>query len=344
MDAFFAAVELLRHPELKGKPVVIGGRGDPTRRGVAATASYEARRFGVYSAMPLRTALKLCPQAVFLPVDYDEYKRVSAIVKRALSEVSPLIQDVGIDEAYLDATGLPGSAQDIAAAIKRSVRAASGLTCSVGIAPNKLLAKIASDLDKPDGLTLIEPEDLPARIWPLAVRKIPGIGPKSEARLKAAGIATIGELAAQPPAALIERFGRSYGEFLHRAAHGIDERPVLLEREPKSRSRETTFQNDVDDWQELARTLARLARSVADDLARRQLRGRNIGVKLRFADFATHTRALTLREPTASYERIRKAAFECLGRIALDRPVRLIGVRVGEFGGTEPQPTPDLFD
>ena len=331
MDAFFAAVELLRRPELKGQPVVIGGRGDPSRRGVVSTATYEARAFGVRSAMPLRTAHKLCPQAVFLAVDFAEYRRYSALFKAAMHGVSPLMEDRGIDEAYLDITEVLGSSESIGREIKRRIAENTGLTCSIGIASNKLLAKMASELDKPDGLTILGAGDLESRIWPLAARKLPGVGPKTEARLAATEIRTIGELAATPVQRLVESFGRSSGAYLHDAAHGIDSRPVVTHHEPRSRSRETTFEADVVDWQAIARTLAKLAREVAADLRAEGYRGRAIGIKVRFAGFETHTRVKTLPEPTAAETAIRKAAFECLGRLPLDRPVRLVGVRVGEL-------------
>jgi DNA polymerase-4 len=310
MDAFFAAVELVRRPELVGKPVVIGGRGDPTRRGVVSTATYEARAFGIRSAMPLRTAHKLCPHAVFLPVDFEAYHRCSAKFKAVMQAVSPALEDRGIDEAFLDETGL---------------------TCSIGIAPNKLLAKMASELDKPDGLTILDFGDVESRIWPLGARKLPGIGPKTEVRLAAIGVRTIGELAALPIERLVDELGRSYGAFLYAAARGIDDDPIVTHWEPKSRSRETTFQQDVGDWQQLARTLAGLAREVAEDLRDEGYRARAIGIKVRFADFETHTRVKTLAEPTASEMTIRKAAFECFGRLKLDRRVRLLGVRAGEL-------------
>jgi DNA polymerase-4 len=336
MDAFFAAVELLRRPDLKGKPVVIGGRGDPSRRGVVSTATYEARAFGVRSAMPLRTALKLCPTAVFLPVDFAEYHRYSEKFKAVMKSVSPLMEDRGIDEAYLDITALACSSEDIARAIKRRIRdETTGLTCSIGIAPNKLLAKVASELQKPDGLTILVPTDLEARIWPLGVRRVPGIGPKTEARLAELGVHTIGELAAVPIETLVGEFGRSYGVFLYEAARGIDDDPIVTHWEPKQRSRETTFQEDTDDWQTIARTIAALAREVAEELHDEGYRSRTVGIKLRFADFETHTREKTLAEPTDSETTIRKAAFECLARLKLDRRVRLLGVRVGDLSRSD---------
>ena len=330
MDAFFAAVELLRRPELQGRPLVIGGRGDPTQRGVVATASYEARKFGVHSAMPLRTAHKLCPDCVFLAVDYQEYSRVSRSIKDVLRRFSPIMQDVGIDEAYLDASALELETEDLAREIKRCVREETGgLTCSIGIAANKRLAKIASDLNKPDGLTIIRAGDLEAKIWPLPVRKVPGIGPKTEERLKQLRIISIGDLAATPLEQLLELFGESYGYFLYEAARGIDDRPLVTHWEPKSRSRERTLQRDTSDWQTVAKMLAQLSRDVAQDLREDGLRARTIGIKLRFANFETLTRDKTLTAATDSVELIRKAAFDCLGRIELKRPVRLLGVRVG---------------
>ncbi len=342
MDAFFASVELLRRPELRGKPVIIGGRGDPTRRGVVATATYEARAFGVRSGMPFRTALRLCPQAIYLPTDFAEYARWSVEFKRAMRSVSPLFEDRGIDEAYLDVSALAASSETIGRELKARIRDTTGMTCSIGIAPNKLLAKIASDLDKPDGLTILGADDIPARIWPLAARKIPGIGPKAETRLARAGIRTIGELAAAPLDQLREHFGAAMAAFMHAAAWGRHDTPVVTERAPKSRSRETTFQEDVGDWQAIARTLADLSARVAADLAARGYLGRTVGIKLRFADFQTVTRDRTLPAPTADAVTIRKAAFECLRRIELDRRVRLLGVRVTELvqRGT---PMPDLY-
>ena len=191
MDAFFAAVEQKRNPNLIGKALVIGGSGDPTQRGVVSTASYEARKFGIHSAMPLRTAHKLCPHAVFLPVDYREYARVSAKIKDILRKFCPLMQDVGIDEAFLDISQIDKPSEEIAKEIKMAIRQETGLTCSIGIAPNKLLAKIASDMQKPDGLTIIVKDDIENRIWPLPVRKLWGVGPKTEASLREIDIETI---------------------------------------------------------------------------------------------------------------------------------------------------------
>jgi DNA polymerase-4 len=331
MDAFFASVELLRRPELVGQPVVIGGRGDPSRRGVVSTCTYEARKFGIHSAMPLRTAFERCPHAVFLPVDFAEYRRLSAMFKDVMRRASPVMEDRGIDEAYLDISALADDSEAIGRDIKAGIRAATGLTCSIGIAPNKLLAKMSSELDKPDGLTILGPGDLERRIWPLGVRKVPGIGPKAEERLVAMGIPTIGDLAATPLDRLYGAFGPAYAGYLYQAARGIDDRPVVTHREPKTRSRETTFQQDTRDWQVIARTLAALAGEVAEDLRADGYVGRTVGIKLRFADFRTHTREKTLDAPTDAALAIRKAAFDCLARITLDRRVRLLGVRVGDL-------------
>jgi DNA polymerase-4 len=331
MDAFFAAVEQNRHPELKGRPVVIGGGGDPTQRGVVSTASYEARKFGIHSAMPLMTAYKLCPQAVFLPVDYKEYSRVSETIKDGLKKFTPLVEDVGIDEAFLDISDIEGTPGEIAGEVKRIILHETGLTCSIGIGPNKLLAKIASDMQKPDGITIINEGDIEARIWPLSARKLWGVGPKTEAHLKDMGIDTIGDLAGTPVEALIEAFGNSYGKFLYESSRGIDESPLVTHWEPKSSSRETTFQRDTDNWQAIARNLAELTKEVVADLKRSGYSGRNVTVKVRFSDFKTVTRAKTLQETTDSLEEIRRAAFECLGRIEIKKRVRLVGVRVGRL-------------
>lgn len=345
MDAFFAAVELLRRPELKGKPVIIGGRGDPTRRGVVATATYEAREFGVRSGMPFRTAHRLCPQAIYLPTDFAAYARWSKVFKAAMREVTPQFEDRGIDEAYLDISALSEPSERIGRALKARILEDTGMTCSIGIAPTKLIAKVASDLEKPDGLTILDAADIPARIWPLDVRRIPGIGPRAEERLNAIGIRTIGELAAAPVLRLAKRFGNSTALFMHEAAHGRYDRPVVTAREPKSRSRETTFQEDIGDRAALESTLAELAARVADDLRARGYAGRTVGIKLRFADFTTLTRDRTLAESTCDAGVIAQAAHDCLRRIALVRPVRLLGVRVTELAAERSAPeSPSLLD
>jgi DNA polymerase-4 len=331
MDAFFSAVEEKRHPELVGKPVVVGGEGDPTKRGVVSTASYEARKFGIHSAMPLKTAYRLCPDAVFLPVDYEEYSRVSGEVKAILRQFSPEIEDVGIDEAFLDISSIDRPSEEISKEIKKRVRDETGLTCSIGIGPNKLLAKIASDMQKPDGLTIIMEDDIRERIWPLSARKLWGVGPKTEAYLKEMGIQTIGDLASLPLDRLIEEFGQSYGNYLYEASRGIDESPLVTHWEPRSISRETTFQKDTDNWQAIAKTLAELTKEIVAGMREEGYQGRTVTVKIRFNDFRTYTRAKTLEDLTDSLEKIRKAAFECLGRVELRKKVRLVGVRISSL-------------
>jgi DNA polymerase-4 len=361
MDAFYASVELLRYPELRGLPVVVGGRAshapalqpdgswrfarlkDYTGRGVITTATYEARALGVHSGLGLMKAAALAPDAILLPTDFDRYRKFSRLFKAAVAEVAPMIEDRGIDEIYIDLTDLPG-AQDGSAAdphagvralateIKSRVKAATGLSCSVGITPNMLLSKICSDLEKPNGLTIVTEADIPTRIWPLPARRINGIGPKANEKLEAMGIRTIGDLAAANPQILIDRFGPNYGAWLHEAAHGRDDRPVVTYREPKSLSRETTFERDLHpraDRAALGEIFTDLCERVADDLRRKGYVGRTIGVKLRYDDFRIATRELSLPLPTGDAKAIRHAGGLCLKRMALDRKLRLLGVRVG---------------
>jgi len=363
MDAFYASVELLRYPELLSQPVVIGGgrRHQPetladgsrrfatlrhyTGRGVITTATYAARDYGVHSGMGLMKAALRCPDAILLPVDFDQYRRYSRLFKAAVAEVAPVIEDRGIDEIYIDLTQVPGvhdavghdalgGVRALAQDIRNNVKSMTGLTCSIGVTPNKLLAKLASELDKPDGLTILTEADVPLRIWPLPVRKINGIGPKAGARLEALGIATIGQLAQRERAWLAEQFGRSYGHWLYDAANGIDDRAVVTHSEPVSMSRETTFDRDlhaVRDRAELAGIFSELSQQVATDLQRKGYAGRTIGIKLRFDDFKTVTRDLTLPEATAEYAAIRRAAGLCLKRVDLSRRLRLLGVRAGSL-------------
>jgi DNA polymerase-4 len=334
MDAFFAAVEQKRQPALIGTPVVIGGSGDPTKRGVVATASYEARKFGIHSAMPLKTAYSLCPQAVFLPVDYEAYSRESQKVKSILRSLTPAIEDVGIDEAFLDISAIDKHSEDISQRIKKEIKDETGLTCSIGIAPNKLLAKIASDMDKPDGLTVIMPEDVERILKALPVRKLWGIGPKTEQYLKDMGIETVGALASLRLETLVDRFGSSYGNYLYHASRGIDDSPLITDWEPKSISRETTFQKDIANWQFIAKTLADLTREVVTDMKDSSFKARTVTVKVRFSDFETVTRATTIPQSTDREEEIRKAAFASLKRVELKKRVRLIGMRASHLERT----------
>ena len=327
MDAFFAAVEEQRNPALIGKPVVIGGSGDPTKRGVVSTANYEARKYGIHSAMPMMTARKLCPQAVFLPVDYQAYVAASVQFKSTLLSITTIIEDIGIDEVYLDVSELTDSPEIIASRIKAGIEEKTGLTCSIGIAANKLLAKIASDMHKPDGLTILNEGDIEKRLWPLPARKLYGIGPKTEAYLKTMGIETIGQLALLPIETLIEHFGNSYGQYLYDSSRGINDSPLITHWEAKSISRETTFQKDIKDWQAIAKTLAMLTREVVSEMQDSGYKTRTVAIKIRFSDFETKTRAKTLIDYTDSEEEMRKVAFACLKRIDLNKRVRLIGVR-----------------
>jgi len=331
MDAFFAAVEEQRNPQLAGKPVVIGGSGDPTKRGVVSTANYEARKYGIHSAMPLMTAYKLCPQAVFLPVDYQAYVAASAAFKSTLLSITPIIEDIGIDEVYLDVSELTDLPEITASRIKTGIKEKTGLTCSIGIAANKLLAKIASDMQKPDGLTVLSAGDIEGRLWPLPARKLYGIGPKTEANLKAMGIETIGQLALLPLETLLEHFGNSYGQYLYDSSRGINDSPLITSWEAKSISRETTFQKDIKDWQAIAKTLALLIREVVSEMQDSGYKARTVAIKIRFSDFETKTRAKTLTDYTDAEEEMRKAAFACLKRIDLNKRVRLIGVRASNF-------------
>ena len=349
MDAFYASVELLRYPELRGQPVVIGGRSlhqpaiknDGTRefarlrdyvgRGVVTTSTYEARALGVFSAMGMMKAAKLAPEAWLLPADFEAYRHYSRLFKQAVSEIAPQMEDRGIDEIYIDLTDLAQDSVLLAKHIKQAVRDATGLSCSIGIAPNKLLAKICSELDKPDGITLLTMDDVPTRIWPMAVRKINGIGPKASEKLAALGIQTIGELADQSQAFLSQHFGNRYSEWLYQAARGLDDRPVTTSSEPKSISRETTFERDLHvktDRAKLSEVFTRLCVQVAGDLRRKGYVGKTIGIKLRYDDFKTLTRDLSLPIATDDADEIRRAAGECLKRAPLEQRLRLLGVRV----------------
>jgi DNA polymerase-4 len=356
MDAFYASVELLRYPELRGQPVVIGGGSahqprvlddgsrqfsrlrDYAGRGVVTTSTYEARALGVFSAMGMMKAAALAPDAVLLPTDFDSYRRYSRLFKAAVAEIAPHIEDRGIDEIYIDLSEMPDETRELALRLKQAVKDATGLSCSIGIAPNKLLAKICSDLEKPNGLTVVSLDDMPARIWPLAVRKVNGIGPKADARLAALGIETVGQLASADDALLQENFGLNYATWLRRVASGLDERAVVTSSEPKSISRETTFERDLHakhDREALSEIFTRLCVRLGDDLARKRYLGRTVGIKLRYADFRSVTRDVTLPAPTADPAVIRRAAGECLRRVPLDQRLRLLGVKISALSSMD---------
>ena len=376
MDAFFASVELLRYPQLKGLPVVIGGgrrkvdelllRGpdgteererrfipvedfpllkDYVGRGVITTATYPARQFGVGSAMGMMKAAKLCPQAIVLPVDFDEVRRYSRTFKAAILEIAPVMQDRGVDEVYIDFTDVPGGQREggrvLARLIQKSIFEKTGLTCSIGVAPNRLLAKMASEFNKPNGISIVYEEDLQTKIWPLHVRKINGIGPKAGEKLARLGVDTIGQLAAQDEQWLIGHFGKSTGAWMHRVAWGRDDSPVVTESEPVSMSRETTFDRDlhaVRDKAELGRIFTDLCLRLADDLQRKGYVARTFGIKLRYDDFKIATRDHTADVFTADGATIRRLAGQCLKRVPLDQRLRLLGVRASTLArkGEEP--------
>ncbi|MDD2918239.1 DNA polymerase IV [Rhodoferax sp.] len=366
MDAFYASVELLRYPQLKGLPVVIGGGRRPqdedlkaaqgeraphhiplaefprlqgySGRGVITTATYAARQFGVGSAMGLMKAAKLCPDAILLPVDFAAYRHYSHAFKTIIQEIAPLMEDRGIDEVYIDFTQVPGGQREggrvLARLIQKSIFDATGLTCSVGVAPNKLLAKMASEFNKPNGIAIVFENDLQAKIWPLACRKINGIGPRADEKLQQLGIRTIGELAQQDVGWLIDHFGQKTGAWMFDAAHGIDPRPVVLESAPVSISRETTFERDlhaVRDKAELGAIFTRLCAQVAQDLVRQGYVGKTIGIKLRYDNFKSVTRDMTLPDYTFDAATIRHHAGLCLKRAPLQQRLRLLGVRVGSL-------------
>jgi DNA polymerase-4 len=396
MDAFFASVELLRYPQLKGLPVVIGGGRrrvdellrerfagrseaqipveafpllkDYVGRGVITTATYPARQFGVGSAMGMMKAAKLAPDAIVLPVDFDEVRRFSRTFKGIIRDIAPVVEDRGIDEVYIDFTDVPGGQREggrvLARLIQKAIFDATALTCSIGVAPNKLIAKMASEFNKPNGISIVHAADIQTKIWPLPVRKINGIGPKSEAKLHRLHLHTIGDIAAQSREWLVDNFGQAYGAWMHDAAWGRDDRPVVTESEPVSMSRETTFDRDlhaVRDRAELSAIFTDLCTRVAEDLRRKGYVGKTIGIKLRYEDFRTATRDHTLDHFTADAALIRRTAGQCLKRVDLKQRLRLLGVRVGKLAragevATAPPPvasppaawkveehTPDLF-
>ena len=333
MDAFYASVEQHDEPSLAGKPVIVGWEG---ARGVVTAASYEARPYGVHSAMPMRTARRLCPQAICVRPRMRRYQEVSRLVFGVFHEVTPLVQGLSLDEAYLDVTAsahVEGGAIEIARGIKRRITALTGLTASVGVAPNKLVAKIASDLMKPDGLMVVEPERVHAVLDPLPVRRLPGLGRKTGARVEAAGVRTLGELRSAPDAVLWPLFGR-YTPLIRERAGGVDERPVLPEVEEKSLSAEETFESDIGDPRALQRQLARLADLAASRLRARGLQSSCIGVKIRRADFVTFTRQRAVEPPTSEMRAVAGVAAELLTRwLAANRgaKLRLLGVVLTEL-------------
>jgi DNA polymerase-4 len=338
MDAFYVSVELRRRPELRGRPVIVAGTGP---RAVVTTASYEARRYGVGSAMPAARARRLCPDGVYLPPDFPYYREASAQVMELVRASAPAIEVIGLDEAYLDLTGLPApkaQMRSLAIAIQRH----TGLGCSIGIGPSKLVAKVASDAEKPQGFVVLSREQACVRFRDARCGLIPGIGPKTAERLRAGGLDTLGKLAAAPPERLGAAFGPRLGAELQRRARFEDDAPVTQERKVVSESRETTFDIDIASLEQLETVLGELVAKLCDGLARQQRRGRTIGIKVRLDDFSTHTRARTLAEPVAGADRVGPVALDLLRRFAPPRPVRLLGVRVAGLETTEPDAAEQL--
>jgi DNA polymerase IV len=336
MDAFFVAVELLDRPELRGQPVVVGGSG---ARGVVAAASYEARAFGVHSAMPSVRARRLCPHAVFLPGRHDRYAEVSGDVMAIFGRFTPLVEPISLDEAFLDVTGaqrLHGAAARIARHIRDAVLEEQGLTCSVGVAPTKFVAKLASEAAKPlvtprgpqpgPGVAVVEPTDVEAFLRPLPVRALWGVGPATLARLERLGVTTVGDLAALPRRSVTDALGTGAGRHMHALANGIDDRAVQPDRRPKSVGHEETFRRDLHRRDELDRELVRLCDAVASRLRHHDLGGRTITLKIRFHDFRTITRSATVAEPVDAGPTITRVARTLLSAVDPTPGVRLLGV------------------
>jgi DNA polymerase IV len=324
MDAFYVSVEVRRRPELRGRPVIVAGTGP---RSVVTTASYEARRFGVGSAMPAARARRLCPHGVFLAPDFAYYREASREVMASVRSMADAVEVVGLDEAYLDLTGLPAphaAMRRLVAQIERT----TGLGCSIGIGPNKLVAKVASDAEKPRGFVVLTREQARERFGHSPCALVPGIGPKTADRLRALGVDTLATLAAAPHPRLASRFGPRLAAELQRRARFEDDTPVSEERKVVSESREITFDEDIRDPQRLEAILSQLVGRLCEALVAQRRRGRTVGIKVRLDDFSTHTRARTLAEAVGSADRVGPVALELLRRFAPPRPVRLLGIRV----------------
>lgn len=338
-DAFYASVEQLDNPNLRGKPVVVGGSAEG--RGVVASASYEAREYGVRSAIPMRTAQRLCPQAIRVGARFDRYREISQRVMSIFRDLTPLVEPLSLDEAYLDVSAVVGEGRqpaEIAAELKRRVKEELGLVISIGVATSKSVAKIASDMDKPDGLTVVSPGDERAFLEPLPIRDLWGVGPRTAERLIAEGIESIGDIARQDEQWLRERFGR-HGVHMRRLALGEDDSPVVVRRETKSVSAETTFASDIGDPEALQEVVSRLSQRVAQQLRRKQLQGRTVKLKLRLSDFTTFTRQRTLPNAVQSADELSRSAGELL-RVELygRRRFRLVGVGVSGFEQSNEDP------
>jgi DNA polymerase IV len=343
MDAFYASVEVLDQPDLRGQPVIVGGG---SVRGVVCAASYEARKFGVHSAMPMVTARRLCPGGVFLPVRIPRYQEISGRIMAIFHQFTPLVEPISLDEAFLDVTGsrsLFGAAPEIAANIKKLVRVETGLTVSAGVASSKLMAKIASDLDKPDGLTIVPPGRETEFLAGLAISKLWGVGRATQENLRLMGVSTIGHLERLPLAILERSFGR-HGSHLYLAARGIDHREVIPEREMKSVGHEETFETDLLDSRELQRELLSLAVKVGRRLRRYGMRGRTITLKVKYFDFKQVTRSLTLSSAIDDEREIYGNGRQLLAKTeAGDKPVRLLGISLANLASDGAAEQLDLF-
>jgi len=343
MDAFYPAVEVRDHPELKGKPVIVGGGRE---RGVVSSASYEARRFGVHSAQPIATAIRLCPHGVFLPVRMSRYKEVSRQIFEIFHRFTPLVEPLSIDEAFLDVTGverLVGQPQEIALKIKQKVLEDTGLTISAGVAPSKFVAKIASDIDKPDGLTVVPSDRVREFLDPLPVNKMWGVGKATQQVLARLGVRTFQDLR-QMPVGLLERTLGKHGAAMHRLAMGIDDRAVEPEHEAKSIGHEETFDRDILDPDQAKQEILSLAGRVARRMRQEHVRGRTVSLKVKYADFTQITRAVTLPEPVDDSGEIYAAACRLLEKTGVGkRPVRLIGVSLSQLSSPEKETQLRLF-
>jgi len=334
MDAFYASIEQLDHPEYKGRPVIVGA--DPRAgkgRGVVAACSYEARKFGIRSALPISRAWKLCPQGVYVRPRMDRYVEVSHQVMDVFRRYTDLVEPLSIDEAFLDITGsvaLLGPPDQIAQSIKKDIRQATGMTASVGLAPNKFLAKIASDLKKPDGLVALQEDGVDQFLRDLPISRLWGVGPKTEARLHELGFRTIGQLALASRESLVGTLG-SLGEHLYQLSHGKDDRPVVPDWERKSVGTETTFDQDTDDRDLLLRTILELSDHVAERLRKDEYRARKVTLKLRYSNFSTHTKQHSLERLIQTGDEIAAVARQLFSHFQLNRKIRLIGVSAGDL-------------
>ncbi|HVP92233.1 MAG TPA: DNA polymerase IV [Acidobacteriota bacterium] len=343
MDHFFTAIEEREHPEYKGKPVIVGANPKEGKgRGVVSTCNYEARKFGVRSGMPISKAWKLCPEAIYLPVKYELYVKVSNEIMDILRMYSDKFEQWGIDEAFLDVTSKVrdyAEAETLARLVKKEIYEREKLTCSIGIGPNKLVAKIASDFQKPDGLTIVKENETGSFLAPLPVRKLLWVGRKTEQKLEALGVKTIGDLAHYDPAVLAENFG-VMGTQIYLMAHGIDKSEVEGRSEIKSISRDITFEEDTSDFSLIINTLDKLSEEICNDALRQNLYFKTVTIKVRYENFETHTHSRTLPLITNRLQDLRKTAKELIQNyLRLDRKVRLIGLRVSNFASTEKQKT-----